>query len=267
MHIPYVGSSPSVLDLVISKSELKAEWCLNNVSTPAFFQVSKAAAQIFGLDILIQEAIDFPYILKPDREGNSRGLDESSIVFDKSTLKSKLGNLLRSYEEVLIEKYLGTASDLREFTVAMIGNNKNKLLMPAEITLKQKKGVRIITTQDKDDHLTQATCVVEKSLLEKLVTFAERAFEVSGVRDYSRCDLLMADGHLYAIEINGQPMIPDKWFEICASGVGLNSTQYINAIFLAGIERNIKEGKTNLTIPHQMRQILPTAIFDVILQN
>ena len=265
-QIPYIGSTADTLELVLSKSGLKAKWCLNNVSTPPFFLVRKINEKVFGSDTLVQ-ASDYPYILKPDREGNSRGLDESSIVFDLNTLESKLGDLLVLYHEVLVEKYLGLYSDFQEFTVAMIGNGHQKLLMPAEIILKHKKTLRIITTQNKENHETQAFPVKDMELSRKLITLAERAFEVAGVRDYSRCDLILADGQLYVIEINGQPMIPDKWFEVCASGVGLEPTQYINAIFLAGIVRNMGEGNANLTIPLEMRKNLPEPILDLILKQ
>jgi D-alanine-D-alanine ligase len=193
--IPYVGSTPDTLEFVRSKSDLKVMWRLNHVATPAFLLVYKIGSQIFGTDALDQAA-DYPYILKPDREGNSRGLDESSIVFDRSALDSKLEELLQTYTEVLIEKFLGTATDIREFTVAMIGSGTNKLLMPAEITLKQKKELRIVTTKDKDNHLTQASLLADENLKKKIIEFAERAFETAGVRDYSRCDILMADGQL-----------------------------------------------------------------------
>jgi len=264
-QIPYIGSSPDTLELVLSKSDLKAKWWLNNVSTPPYFPVQNISNQVLVSDGY-STLSDYPYILKPDREGNSRGLDESSIVFDQKSLEVKLDDLLKLYKEILIEKYLGNYSDIREFTVAMIGNGHHKLLMPAEITLKQKKLLRIITTEDKETHKTQALAVKDMELSRKLTSLAEQAFEVAGVRDYARCDLILADGHLYAIEINGQPMIPDKWFEVCASGIGLDPTQYINAIFLAGLVRNIKDAHSELIIPKEMMEKLPMQILDPILK-
>jgi D-alanine-D-alanine ligase len=261
--IPYIGSTPETLEFVRSKSDLKVMWRLNHVSTPAFLLVYKIGSQIFGTEALDQ-ATDYPYILKPDREGNSRGLDESSIVFDRSALDSKLEELLQTYTEVLIERFLGTATDIREFTVAMIGSGMNKLLMPAEITLKQKKELRIVTTKDKDNHLTQASLLVEEGLKMKIIEFADRALETAGVRDYSRCDILMVDEQLYALEINGLPMIPDKWFEICASGSGLDSAQYINAIFLAAIVRNRKQNNSALQIPSAMLHFLPEKVVETL---
>jgi len=259
IHLPYIGSSPQVMELVLSKYSLKVIWEANGIRTPKFMRIVKPfsnAAMNSDLNFLS----GFPYILKPDREGNSRGLDDSSIVFDRDSLQSKLNELLEDFDEILIEQYLGNALDIREFTVAMIGNGKSRLLMPAEITLKHKKPLRLVTTVDKDNHLTRAIPVSDIGLKEEIIDFASQAFLTAGVRDYARCDILRADGKLYALEINGQPMIPDKWFEICSSGAGLDNTQYINAIFFAGILRNIASGFKGLKVPESMTNILPADI-------
>ena len=261
LQVPYIGSDPAALELVLSKSELKKKWLHNHVSTPPYFVVQKSDSPNRKMKIL-DKAVDYPYILKPDREGNSRGLDANSIVFNRMTLESKLKELLAAYEEVLIEKYLGTCPDIREYTVAMIGNRGNWLLMPARVILKQKKKFRMITTRDKEDHLTRAVPVLDEDMRKRIMAESERAFEVAGVRDYSRCDMIFADGELFAIEINGQPMIPDKWFEECARGLKLDTDQCINAIFLAGLMRNIKEGKINIQIPSGLRGVLPAEIFE-----
>jgi D-alanine-D-alanine ligase-like ATP-grasp enzyme len=47
---------------------------------------------------------DFPYIVKPSRGGNSRGILENSIVFSSSSLKKCVQNLLTPYDEILIEQ-------------------------------------------------------------------------------------------------------------------------------------------------------------------
>lgn len=266
LHIPYIGSDPGALELVLSKGALKKKWILQDIPTPAFFTIRKSGSKILGLENLIHAA-GYPYILKPNADGNSHGLDEHSIVFDRKSLKAKLRELLKTYNEVIIEKYLGIHPDIREYTVAMIGNGDHKLLMPARITLKKKKSLRIVTTHDKDDHLTQANAVSDKKLKKRLVRFSEKAFKAAGVRDYSRCDILLANKRLYAIEINGQPMIPDKWFTECAKGAHLNTEQYINAIVLSALVRNNQKRKAVLPIPGKLRQSLPPKVYRELMAN
>lgn len=263
LQIPYVGSSAEVLERVLSKSRLKKRWLEGGVSTPEFYLMKKGQTEEETRDIHAR-AGNYPYILKPDKEGNSRGLDESSIVLDWTSLILKLRELLESYKTVLVERYLGGATDIREFTVAMIGNEKQGLVLPASITLIKKKVKRIITTADKDNHNTLALPVIDPPLREILVEFAKRAFAMAGVRDYARCDLMFSGGKLYAIEINGQPMIPDRWFEVCASGCGLSEDQYLNAVVLAGISRICGDGRKNISIPPEMQRILPQEVFKAL---
>jgi len=266
LGFPYIGSGPETLELVLSKSSLKTRWQQNGVITPGYFLVQKETAGINKVEQLIK-ADHFPYILKPNLEGNSRGLDSNSIVFDRESLISRLDEILQRFPEVLVEEFLGGAPDIREYTVAMIGNGTDRLLMPARITLKQKKALRVITTQDKDNHNTQAEPVIEPELNRRLQEFSSHAFDAAGVRDYARCDILMTEDRLFALEINGQPMIPDRWFEMAASGVGLNSEQYIAAIFLAGIQRYIRQGKAHLSLPDKMESFLPQEIFNKLTED
>lgn len=254
-----VGSAVDALELVLSKSALKQQWVRDHIATPRFFVLSKENGQVSGLETALKSA-DYPYILKPDREGNSRGLDSSSIVFNAENLYSKAQALLTQYKQVMVEKFLGEESDLHEYTVAMIGSGEQKLLLPAEIRLKTRKRLRIVTTADKDQHRTQAVAVRDKALYKKLTSFASKAFASAGVRDYARLDVLSVKGELFAIEINGLSMIPDKWFEECSRSIRMQGDQYLNAIFLSSIVREGAEGN-QIQVPTQMKQALPGSIF------
>ncbi len=254
-----VGSAVNALELVLSKSALKQQWVRNHIATPRFFVLRQENGEMTGLETALNAA-DYPYILKPDREGNSRGLDSSSIVFDAKSLHSKAQALLTQYKQVMVEKFLGEESDLHEYTVAMIGSGEQKLLLPAEIRLKTHKRIRIVTTADKDQHRTQAVAVRDEALYKKLTSFASKAFASAGVRDYARLDVLSVKGELYAIEINGLSMIPDKWFQECSRSIRMQGDQYLNAIFLSSIIREGAEGN-QIRVPVQMKQALPGSIF------
>lgn len=262
-HIPYIGSSSEVLELVLSKFALKERWLEVGVSTPHAILVRKSDPLEGLAGNLANRGITFPCLLKPNREGNSRGLDENSIVFDDASLWNKLADLFPIYDDVLIEEYLGCNPDIREFTTAMIGNGEHRIICPAEITLLRNKKYRIITTRDKDDHHTRAAPVEDEMLKGDLIEFARNAFDAAGVRDYARLDILMTGGQFYAIEINGQPMIPDRWFEVCSSDAGLDSGKYLQAIFLAGIVRHNSQGAL-LNIPSGLMKLLPDEILDIM---
>ena len=258
-RMPYIGSDARTLELVLVKSALKQLWQQNQVSTPEFCVIRKDVGLQEKIDRLL-EAAQFPLIIKPDTEGNSRGLDESSIVCSEDRLITKAKALLKFYDQILVERYLGAAPDFREYTIALIGNGQRALFMPAQIKLKVMRKPRIVTTQDKDRHNTFAIPVCEPEIRDSLIAFGREAFAIAGVRDYARLDVMRANGKFYAIEINGQPMIPDKWFEACAQGIGLNKTQYLNAIFFAAIQRNIHAGYHHLKVPEKLNRLLPEEI-------
>ena len=264
-HIPYIGSDGKTLELVLSKGRLKDKWLQNGVSTPIFHQISRSNIQLVTKTIAQEEK--YPYLLKPNKEGNSRGLDEESIVYDFSSLTKKLGELLEVFDEILVEKFLGDIPGIREFTIAMIGNPGRMLLMPAEIILKTPKAHRIITTSDKDEHHTQALPVTDPSLRKELLRFSEKALLVAQVRDYARCDVLMVRDQFYAIEINGLPMIPDKWFEACASGVGLSDKQYVLAIIMAGLIRKLEKKGSRIRLTGKMIHTLPAHFWKTLCEN
>lgn len=262
LGIGRVGSAVDALELVLSKSALKQKWVRDHIATPPFFVLRQANGQVTGLKTALNAA-DYPYILKPDSEGNSRGLDSSSVVFNAESLYSKAQALLVQYKQVMVEKFLGGASDLHEYTVALIGSGEQKLLLPAEIRLKIRKRVRLVTTADKDQHRTQAVPIRDEILRKKLSSFANKAFTSAGIRDYARLDVLSVNGQLYAIEINGLPMIPDKWFETCAKSMPMQDNQYLNAIFLSSIIRARSEGK-QIQVPAEMKQALPWGVFTAL---
>ena len=74
--------------------------------------------------------------------------------------------------------------------------------------------------------------------------------------------MIYAGGKFYAIEINDQPMVSDKWFEACARWVGLDKGQCLNAIFLSGIARNLREGMLKKSIPSALKRVIPIKLYE-----
>jgi len=232
--IPYVGSPPAVIELALSKTALKEKWISDEIPTPAFCSFD-SGGRMRSIDRGILPP--FPCIVKPSDAGNSRGITKDSVVFDVAALDAAIEKLSRNFRHILIEHYLGLYPDFREITCACIGNGEDRLLMPAEIVFLEPTKIRVVTTEDKDGHSTSAMGIGDDWLRDTAKAFAGRALASTGVRDYSRCDIAFADGKFWAIEVNGQPMVPDPWFEACASHAGLGERDYITAIVLAAIRR------------------------------
>lgn len=232
--IPYVGSPPAVIELALSKTDLKEKWKGDAILTSPFYSFDSNGTLSFGDKGRVPP---FPCIVKPSDAGNSRGITKDSVVFDAKSLDIAVEKLSRNFRHILIEHYLGLYPDFREITCACVGNGQGRLLMPAEIVFLEPTRIRVVTTEDKDGHATSARSIGDEGLRDTAKAFAGKALASTGVQDYSRCDIAFADGRFWAIEVNGQPMIPDPWFEACASHAGLTESQYIIAIFMAAICR------------------------------
>ncbi len=232
--IPYVGSPPEAIELALDKTALKRKWLADGIATPEFLALDSPTGST-----LIEEGKlpPFPCIVKPSDAGNSRGITKDSVVFDIWGLKARVGSVAKEFRHILVEHYMGLYPDFREITCACVGNCPERLLMPAELVFLKPEGLHVITTRDKNRDRTTARALADEGIREAAKAFAGRVFDSAGVRDYSRCDLVFAGGKFWAIEVNGQPMIPDSWFESCALYAGLDEKAYIAAIIDAANRR------------------------------
>lgn len=257
--VAWIGSRSSTMELALSKPRMKACWRASGIPTPDWFVVRRLGdGTVAGLD-RIEGAEGFPLIVKPASEGNSRGIDEGSVVRSPSELRARVGLIVEEYGEAIVERFVSGGGDSREFTVAMIGNGTNAIVAPIEIG---KAASPVVSEADKELQATKVLPVGDAMLRDRVCGLALRAFLASGVRDYSRCDIMLHEGQLYAIELNGQPMVPDRWFEACAREAGLDGTQYIEAIALAGISGNARIGHAHIPIPREMARTMPRPILE-----
>lgn len=258
--VGWIGSSDEALEIALSKPRMKKLWRENGVKTPDWFHVRKERdGSISGIE-LMEKAERFPYFVKPACEGNSRGIDEGSIARTSTQLLSRALWIVENYGEAIAESYIGENPEPREFTVALIGNFPQPIISAVEI-IKEGPGPRFVTQADKDGHGTRLAPIADPGLRRKVERLARKAFLVAGVNDYARCDLMLHGQDLYAMELNGQPMVPDRWFEGCAREAGLNSVQYLQAIALAGISRHVAAGLAFIPIPRALYRSIPRSLF------
>jgi D-alanine-D-alanine ligase-like ATP-grasp enzyme len=259
--IAWIGSPSTMMELALSKPRMKAQWRLSGIPTPDWFIVRKFQdGSIEGLE-QIERAQGFPLIVKPANEGNSRGIDEGSVVRSPIELYARASLIAEEYGEALVERFVSGGDDSREFTVAMIGSGSKAIISPVEI-LKTVHDSAVISESDKESQTTRILSIDDARLKDKVKSLAQKVFMTSEARDYSRCDILLHEGKLYAIEMNGQPMVPDRWFEACSREAGLDEVQYINAIALAGITSNAKTGHAYISMPREMAKVLPIQVLE-----
>jgi D-alanine-D-alanine ligase-like ATP-grasp enzyme len=259
--VAWIGSTSDVMELALNKPRMKARWRSMGIPTPDWCVVRRNTdGSMEGLEY-IEGMRDFPYFVKPASGGNSRGIDPGSIVRDRFRLFARASVIAEEYGEALIERFAGGGEDSREFTAAMIGNGKSAIVSAVEI-VKPGGSAPVVTEEEKDADSTLVAPIGDARLKEKVEHLARRVFASAGARDYGRCDILRHEGRLYAIELNGQPIVPDRWFEACALEADLDARQYLCAILLAGIVGNARTGHAFIPVPREMARALPGRVYE-----
>jgi D-alanine-D-alanine ligase len=68
---------------------------------------------------------NFPLIVKPNREGSSKGIMDKNVVRNKEELDKQIKELSKTFDgDILVEEYI----EGREFTVAVLGNKDPQVL-------------------------------------------------------------------------------------------------------------------------------------------
>ena len=86
-NVNYIGSDSIAIDLALSKGSLKNRWQREGIRTPAFGLVREEQNKCSEDIKRLLSLNAFPYILKPENLGNSRGIDENSIVWNEAELR------------------------------------------------------------------------------------------------------------------------------------------------------------------------------------
>lgn len=160
----------------------------------------------------IPQNIDFPVVIKPNREGSSIGITQQNICTNIEELRQQLSLLLEQFDDIIVEEYISGY----EITCFIIGNRGNYYL--TEPILCEYDGVRffenfVFGLEEK------ASRVRKEYLAQSVLTFqtvdyirraAQVAFELLNMRDFARVDFRLGkDGTLYFIEINSNPVISE----------------------------------------------------------
>ena len=252
LKIPYTHSSPTThaigLDKAFTELVLKSA---GGIKVPDSHVVSTK-------DYEIPKRLKFPLIVKPNKEGSSKGVMDANVVNDISDLSERVKVVSENFtKEVLVEEFI----DGREFTVGVIGNDNPKILPIIE----QKfdflpKGMNKIASfelkwiyEDSLKNLSDAydcPARLTKKLKDLIVKTSVEIYRLLDVRDCARIDYRLDNkGRLYFIEINTLPGInPDEsiisYFPLAARKAGMSYRDLIGTIlFLACRRYNLRYAK------------------------
>lgn len=233
--IPYTGSDAATLAVTLDKGLAKRLVRQAGVPTPSFLLMVTGKEKI-------PKDFSYPLILKPVAEGSSKGVVRANVVRSEEELRLRVGEVVERYRQpVLVEEFLPG----REFTVALLGEKRPRVLPPMEIVFSQPDTeFPIYSFEHKLDFTREVTfevpAKVDPALGKALERAARQAFRVLGCRDVARIDLrLDARGTVNFIECNPLPGLSPGFSDLCiiAQAAGIDYRNLIGDILAPALRR------------------------------
>ena len=230
--IAYTGSNSEALSLEFEKQEAKQVTIKAGLNSSRYF-ISPHASPVFASDLT------FPLFVKPTNRGDSKGVDEQSVVYSQEQLETKVKTIHRSFKsDALIEEYLPG----REFSVGVIRQAyTNELIaMPIEISSPiDERGHSFLSKSIKDSDNETVLEVTDPNLRESLNTLAIEVFKALGSRDYGRIDMRIdANGKPSFMEANLMPGLSNHGYlsRCFAMNLNISYEEMILKIVSLGLE-------------------------------
>ncbi len=231
LGVPFTGSNSITLAIALDKAKTKQIFASEGIPTPAW--------QLFPAPtIRLNPRLEFPLIVKPNREGSSKGIWRESVVGDEAALARQVARVYARYrQEVLVEEFI----DGIELTVGVIGTEALPIL---EINFApcQSSGEFFYTWRMKEFQGNEAMGLaptlhcparLDPATTARVQAVALRAHRALGCRDFSRTDIrLRADGTPFVLEINPLPGLSpcDSNFPIMTTAAGMSHHTLIQRI-------------------------------------
>lgn len=242
LGIPYTHSPPTTHALKLNKHLTKLILRSVGVKGP-LSQVVLSTKDLTSINL------KFPLIVKPNKEGSSKGIFNDSVVTDNKSLKKAVNRLLTGFGgEVLIEEYI----DGRELTVGLLGTPVRVLPIVEQKFDFLPKGFNKVAGYEAkwiyEDNLKDLSDAYEcpaklTSNIQRLVEETSKIiWDVLNVRDCARIDYRLKGNELYFIEINTLPGIdPNEkvisYFPLAARKAGISFKSLLETIIKSALTR------------------------------
>jgi D-alanine-D-alanine ligase len=244
-RIPYTFSDPLTLSICLHKGTAKQ--LLRDLTLPtAPFCIIENEDDIRGVHL------PFPLFVKPVAEGTGKGINEHSLITNRSDLFARCGFLLeRFHQPVLVERYLGG----REFTVGIIGTgDKARVAGVLEIFLQgnAEKGAYSFVNKEECEERVIYKLASDQGADNAALTALD-AWKGFHCRDAGRVDLKMDEHHIPCVmEINPlaglHPAHSD--LPILCAMKDIPYEKLIQTIIDSAMERAEKTGDPGFIAPH-----------------
>jgi D-alanine-D-alanine ligase len=262
MGIPYTGGKVTCLANTLDKAATKRILLANGLPTPRFQEFTHA-------DLPLDEGLQFPLFVKPNREGTGIGIDSQSLVHSKAQLRAKVEHILKEYgESALAEEYIPG----RDITCGLVGNLSSLeagqpvpdlgTTAPGQGGGVDWNGVHIFPISEVDhsripgmdpyySYAVKALSLEEypyfcpapipEDIAAEVRRLTVETFRVTQTLDFGRVDFRLHEGEKlrpYILEINALPgLTPISDLTLCAQAEGWSYDQLLQSVLIAGAKR------------------------------
>lgn len=231
--IPFVGADALALgitlDKIITKKILKA----HNIPTPDYIEI-RSLQNLNGL------CLNFPLIVKPRFEGSSKGLNDNSLVKDKTGLRRQSKWVIDKYKQsALVEEFIAG----EEFTIGIIGNENPRALPVVQVEIEGRLDLDNLFYTFAMIHSDGIGYVcptpAPKRVQRGLQDLAIATYQATECRDFGRVDIrLDGKGRPYVLEINPLPSLStEDVFGVVANYLGVGYNRIVLDVLDAAIKR------------------------------
>jgi len=238
LGVRFTGSGSTVLALALDKAKAKQILASEGILTPPWQLFSSPRTRL-------NPALEFPLIVKPNREGSSKGILRESVVGDEAALARQVAWVQERYrQDALVEEYI----DGTELTVGVIGDEALPVL-EIDFSPCKRSGEFFYSWRMKEYQGDAALGLtprlfcparLDEATTARVQAIALRAHRALGCQDVSRTDIrLRSDGTPFVLEVNPLPGLSplDSNFPAMTTAAGLSHTALIQRIVELAMSR------------------------------
>jgi D-alanine-D-alanine ligase len=236
LGIPFTGSDSATMMLTLDKALTKKIVRFAGVNTPNYKLLRNSHDKL-------RAGMSFPLMVKPNAEGSSKGITDDSVVTDHPALWDMVRHINEVYHQpALVEEFLPG----REFTVGILGNDRDLLMLPIMeiVYLEENVTYKTYNYRIKQDWRKfvryDIPARIDATLKAEIEELCAKTYRHLMCRDVSRIDIrLDATGKPHLIEINPLPGLSAGYSDLVfiAEAAGMDHTDLIAAILERGARR------------------------------
>ena len=238
MRQHYTGCNPRGLLLSHDKPLAKKILSYHRIRTPKFLTVG------CGKKVRRPKNLEFPLLVKSVSEDASLGINESSIVYDETSLRDRVAFV---HDDLKTDAMVETFIEGRELYVGVMGNRRLSTLPIWEMQFnKTPEGTPQIATarvkwdveyQKKLGIETVEATDLEPAVTEKISRICKRIYRSLSLSGYARMDLrLRKDNEVFVLEANPNPNLSfGEDFAESAHAAGISYNELLQRIISLGL--------------------------------